>query len=351
MNTQPIPPSDPNRRRFLRLAVGSCLGLLWLPAFRPLFRLHAFTDGEIQLGRIADATVPLYDSPSHEGKLIRTLWRDLVLPITAVTIGDKQPAHNRVWYELNGEGFVHSGSVQPVCITVQRPANRIIGEGRLAEITVPFTDSLWNPLRPKNIAYRLYYETTYWVTGIVYDTNQKPYYRIKDDIFNINHYADARHLRLVPMADVTPLSPHVHPADKRLEVNLDAQTVTAFENKIPVFESRISSGSQFSNGDYSTPRGTFSTYYKRPSRHMAFGNLANPNSYDLPGVPWVCYIEKRGIAFHGTYWHNDFGRPRSHGCINLPSSAARWIYRWTLPAVPFEEVLGYEEPGTRVDIV
>lgn len=351
MNAPRFSSSEFNRRRFLQLAGGSLLGLIWLPALRPLFRLGSNADHTVQLGRIADATVSLFETPSRKGKLVRTLWRDLVLPITAATIGDKEPNHNRVWYEINGEGYVHSGSVQPVSVVVNRPADRIIGEGRLAEVTVPFTDSLWNPLRPKVTAYRLYYETTYWITDVVYDADDKPFYRIKDDYYNLSHFADARHMRLIPMADMAPLSSQVLAGDKRLEVNLEAQTVTAYEKKNAVFESRISSGSQFSNGDYTTPRGVFSTYYKRPSRHMAFGNLANPNSYDLPGVPWVCYIEKRGIAFHGTYWHNDFGRPRSHGCINLPSSAARWIYRWTLPSVPFEEILGYEDPGTRVDIV
>jgi len=49
---------------------------------------------------------------------------------------------------------------------------------------------------------------------------------------------------------------------------------------------------------------------------MARGNLA-ANGYDLPGVPWNSYITEEGIAFHGTYWHNNFGKPRSHGCINL----------------------------------
>ncbi|MEJ2353252.1 MAG: L,D-transpeptidase, partial [Anaerolineales bacterium] len=58
-----------------------------------------------------------------------------------------------------------------------------------------------------------------------------------------------------------------------------------------------------------------------------------------------------GIAFHGTYWHNDYGRPRSHGCINLTSRAAKWIYRWTLPVVPPDQQRVYEDFGTRVDVI
>ncbi len=61
---------------------------------------------------------------------------------------------------------------------------------------------------------------------------------------------------------------------------------------------------------------------------MAAGDIAS-NGFDLPGVPWVLYITESGISFHGTYWHNDYGRPHSHGCINLAPQAAKWLFRWT----------------------
>jgi lipoprotein-anchoring transpeptidase ErfK/SrfK len=83
---------------------------------------------------------------------------------------------------------------------------------------------------------------------------------------------------------------------------------------------------------------------------MASGSPAAATGYDLPGIPWVSYITESGISFHGTYWHNDFGRPRSHGCMNLPSDAARWIYRWTNPTVPYDEKWMYKLTGTLVQI-
>jgi hypothetical protein len=59
-----------------------------------------------------------------------------------------------------------------------------------------------------------------------------------------------------------------------------------------------------------------------------------------------------GNAFHGTYWHNDYGRPRSHGCVNLPSEAAKFLYLWTLPVVPPDtDYLHAPGEGTRVTIV
>ena len=82
---------------------------------------------------------------------------------------------------------------------------------------------------------------------------------------------------------------------------------------------------------------------------MAAGDIA-ASGFDLPGVPWVLYITKSGISLHGTYWHNDFGRPRSHGCINLTPQAAKWLFRWTMPTVPIDKEFVYGEVGTYVEI-
>jgi hypothetical protein len=66
---------------------------------------------------------------------------------------------------------------------------------------------------------------------------------------------------------------------------------------------------------------------------MGNGNLvADVDDYELPGVSWVLYFTEHGHAFHGTYWHDNFGTPMSHGCLNMRSSEARWLFRWALPA-------------------
>ena len=59
--------------------------------------------------------------------------------------------------------------------------------------------------------------------------------------------------------------------------------------------------------------------------------MGDAGSFDLPGIPWVSYFVTTGVAFHGTYWHNDYGTPRSHGCVNVSAANAQWLYRWTLP--------------------
>jgi hypothetical protein len=54
---------------------------------------------------------------------------------------------------------------------------------------------------------------------------------------------------------------------------------------------------------------------------------------------------------HGTYWHNDFGKERSHGCVNMTPQAAKWVFRWTLPSVPPDMERVFEKTGTIVDVI
>jgi len=157
-------------------------------------------------------------------------------------------------------------------------------------------------------------------------------------------------MRLIPPTELSTLSPGVPAKAKRIEVLTTEQVVVAYEWDQPVFMARTATGAEFSNGKFYTPLGRHKTFHKRPYRHMAAGNLAY-NGYDLPGIPWVSYITESGIAFHGTYWHNDYGQPRSHGCINLTPQASKWIYRWTLPAVPYNEQSTYDQFATIVDIL
>jgi lipoprotein-anchoring transpeptidase ErfK/SrfK len=341
-----------SRRDFLKNSGAQLLGLFCLPFLDKtarLERLNSWVDGDpIQLGRATDDTVPVYDRPSFDGKLRRMYFRDVIFKIDEVTLGGEKPTYNRVWYRVNGEGYSHSGKIQPVDLKLNKPAAYVSPEGRLAEVTVPFTDVALSLKDTTAIIYRLYYSTVHWVKGVQTDENGKTWYVIYDDKFKRLYYAHAEHLRLLDPSEVAPLSPEVAQEDKRIEVWLENQLVIAYEKGSPALITKTATGGRFSDGDYSTPTGAYMTNRKRPSRHMASEDLAAANSYDLPGVPWVSYLTKSGISFHGTFWHNDFGKPRSHGCVNLSPAAAHWIYRWTLPAVPFDQPTFDEDRGTRV---
>jgi lipoprotein-anchoring transpeptidase ErfK/SrfK len=72
--------------------------------------------------------------------------------------------------------------------------------------------------------------------------------------------------------------------------------------------------------------------------------------YRLPNVPDVMFFYK-AYALHGTYWHNNFGQPMSHGCVNLRTEDARWLYEWSGPVVPAGKNsvrASDENPGTLV---
>jgi lipoprotein-anchoring transpeptidase ErfK/SrfK len=105
--------------------------------------------------------------------------------------------------------------------------------------------------------------------------------------------------------------------ERWIDVNLSTQTVTAYAGRTAVYTAKASTGT------WRTPTvvGTYRIYVKYRSAPMS-----GPGYY-LPGVPYVMYFY-RGYSLHGTYWHNNFGTPMSHGCVNLSTPDAGWFYNW-----------------------
>lgn len=62
--------------------------------------------------------------------------------------------------------------------------------------------------------------------------------------------------------------------------------------------------------------------------------LLDQQYYDLPGVPWNLYFTEQGAVIHGAYWHDSFGKPYSHGCVNVAPDEARELYEWTPLGTP-----------------
>jgi lipoprotein-anchoring transpeptidase ErfK/SrfK len=159
-------------------------------------------------------------------------------------------------------------------------------------------------------------------------------------------------MRLIPDEEISPLSSHIPPEKKHIDVDINRQVLNAFEGEDLVFQTKISSGlpskEPIPEGTRTT-RGNFNIGSKSPSKHMgALLTSGAPGSYSLPGVPWtIFFIAEYGVAFHGTYWHNNFGIPMSHGCINMPNHAAKWLFRWTTPAYdsPPEDLRGWDVRG------
>ncbi len=114
--------------------------------------------------------------------------------------------------------------------------------------------------------------------------------------------------------------------EKWIDVDLSEQRVVAYEGMRPVASFLISSGRR----NTPTVTGVFRIWAKVPLQRMSGGSRAAGTFYDLPNVPWVQYFFE-DYSFHGAYWHNNFGRPMSHGCINMRNADARWLYEWASP--------------------
>lgn len=333
-----------SRRDFLRLSSTALLSL-----GLPVRWTRAAAEADLgTLGRVLDPTLDVFSRPSFASEKRKTLWRDDLFEIVAAWVGDPAPEHNRVWYEVKGLGFAHSSAVQPVREQLNQPLEQIPYGGILTEVTVPFVDAHWRPRDDSDLAYRFYYGSTFWITGVSQDVKLQKWYRVLDDKHAYVYYAPATAFRPIPNAELIPLSPEVPNSEKRIAVDLVNQWVRCYEGEVQVYSTKVSTGRKFGEDFYWTPEGNFETFRKRPSRHMSAGNLAS--GYDVPGVPWVSYINEQGISFHGTYWHNDFGNPRSHGCINMTMEASKWLYRWTRPIVPRTEQEVWKSHGTSVRV-
>jgi len=323
---QPI--SSFTRRDFLKLSASGALGLFL--AETGLDRALAATPSKISHGRVLMNGLFMYETPSFNSTQWKAFGKDQVVPVSEVVDGDEGNPFNKTWYRVGDEGFTYSGWLQPVETTYNKPMFDIRVEGQVGEITVPFSQVRAQPdVRYNGI--RMYYQTTHWVKNTVVNREQKSiWYEIYDFHLRRSFYVPTYDLRIIPDDELAPLSPDVPEALKHIHIDLGTQTVTAFEDETPVLISRCSSGA----GNTKTPLGDFRTYHKSPSVHMTNEGDDDAGIYDLPGVPWCSFFTGTGIAFHGTYWHNDYGRPRSHGCVNLPSVDAKFIYRWTNPVVP-----------------
>lgn len=344
-----------SRRDFLKLSGISSAGLAF-ERLRGLWQPSSLPSEAIFLVRVAAKEINVFKEPDYESEVLGSYWRDELVYVYEKISSPYGPLRNPRWYKVDG-GYVHTAYLQPVDTMLNEVSYHIPETGQLAEVTVPMTLSFqkdkyvgWKPL------YRLYYQSIHWVREIGYGPNGQAWYGIKDDLLPIVYFVPAHHLRLVQPSELTPISTHIPPEQKTILVNRTRQTVTAFERGVEIFHTDVSTGIPYDNPGIKgpstiTPLGKFNVNIKMPVRHMGNGNIT-PDifEYELPGVPWVSFFFKTGVAFHGCYWHDNYGSEMSHGCVNMKPEEAKWLYRWVTPESSHAERVtnGF---GTAVEVV
>ena len=138
---------------------------------------------------------------------------------------------------------------------------------------------------------------------------------------------------------------------KRIEIDLTNQRLYAYEGDTQVFNFLVSTGKWGR-----TPTGNFKIWVKLRYTLMSGGSKALRTYYYLPNVPYVMFIynadypKYKGYGIHGTYWHDNFGRPMSHGCINMRIEEAALLYNWAQPLGDNNVYASDNNPGTDVII-
>jgi hypothetical protein len=160
------------------------------------------------------------------------------------------------------------------------------------------------------------------ILEVATDPKGKPSaYRIGD-----NEWMSALDVRVFA---ASPPPPGIGKHERWIDVDLDDQILVAFEGDQAVYATMVTSGGK----ETPTETGVYRMWMKESEADMKGLNGEDP--YSVATVPWTQFFSpEKGLALHTAYWHDAFGKPRSHGCVNLAPRDARWLYYWSDPQVP-----------------
>ena len=360
-----------SRRDFLKLA-GMGLGAM---AFDPFERFALsqppklqFPTGE-RLGRVSVFpnfySTEIKAKPQEYAAAVRSIPEDGVVEWLREVIGTTHfGGISKTWVETP-EGYIYAPFLQPIR-NLPNTAMAAMPEGKAgfwAEVTIPYVDLFIDnpPIRSPSFRYaaetgqmpRLYYSQVVWIDQVRTDETGRVLYRWNEDFghgygYGDIFWADGTALRPLTAEEVAPLSPDIDPALKTIVVDVFYQTLSCYEGNNEVYFCKVSTGV---GGELATPTGTMYAWRKMYSINMAASSTEDRSGYDTSAVSWPTFINADGIAIHAAFWHNYFGTPRSHGCINLRPDDAKWVFRWTTPYVSLEQTeiqMTWPNVGTQV---
>ncbi len=360
-----------SRRKFLKLSsIGVFASLIKHDnTFANNLLLPEVADSR-RLGRVLPwyGKVDIKSEPNPESNTIETKFEDEIIICDKEIIGDSYPIYprNTMWYETTN-GYVPAFKLQPVRMIKNIPLNElpVYGErpGVWAEITVPYVDLFQDnpppksPLLKETTNPRFYFSQVLWIDGIQKNQKGETLYHVSERFgsYGDTFWAEAEAFKPLHPEDLSPIRPGIN--NKKIIVDVNHQTMRCYENETEILYSRVSTGALWTNEGtqteaYSTPIGDYHLISRKYiSLHMAGGSKAT--GWETPAVAWSSIFATDGVAIHSTYWHNNYGYPMSHGCVNVPPEIAKFIFRWSSPVCGYEpgviEVSDYS--GTNVKVI
>ena len=360
-----------NRRDFLKIAAAGAGALLIPKRQYASGYLPDFPTGE-RLGRCL-ASVDVLSKPDFfEGTVVKSYFQDNVINLYRDVLGtnDSRLYRSTNWYETD-EGYVYAPNVQPVRNLPNEPLSIMptyqTQPGFWAEVTIPYVDLTLQGENPQSLLLqelladgqtpRFYYSQVLWIDNVKTGDFGELLYHVLEKHGNTDTFwADARAFKPLTPDDLSPISPDV--ADKRIVVDVTHQSISCYEGTREIFYGVVSTGTKFTydgapTDAYKTPVGDYYAVNRKfVSLHMAGGD-SKASGYEEFAVSYTSIFATGGVSFHSTYWHNAYGTPQSHGCVNMKPEEAKFLYRWTQPGVPYEEGKYEQEgyDGTKVQVI
>ena len=356
------------RRDFLRLA-GLSVTALALRPWQYWREVQAQWPESDKMGRVCQGRVDIRKSPYADSESLKVIYDDAVVPWLREVVGEAPGGYGSARWVETPDGYIYAPRLQPVWNRPNKPVASLPessqGRGMWVEVSVPYAEiilrreasSAWLRERIKaNQPIRVYHSMILWVDEMETQSDGSVLYRVNERYGNPGdlYWVNAEALRPITADEIAPINPDVE--DKKVLVNLTRQTLSCFEGSHEVYFCRVSSGAKFdSEGNavdaWSTPVGPHPVYRKLISLHMS-----GPKTGDWPAVGWTSIFATGGVAIHSTYWHNYFGIPRSHGCVNCAPEDAKWVWRWLYPDIGLEpgdiDVSSQWPPvGTKVEVI
>lgn len=347
-----------SRRDFLKLAGLSLGGLAFRPWISQSPMANPMPEGE-RFGRVIVGKTEVKAGPGFDTRTVADIYEDQLVTWLREIVGWDVQRVNQRWVETP-DGYIWAPYLQPVRNSLNEPLTGLPApNGMWVEVTIPYIDLVLDnpPARSPGLQDRLalglpprlYFSQLVWVDQIKVDDQGQAWYRINERYGSYGDilWAAADAFRPLSSDEISPIRPEVE--DKRVVVNIAYQTLSCFEGQREVYFARVSTG--ILTEEYATTIGEYPIWRKLISVHMSGGTTGG--GWDLPGVAWTSLFVGSGVAIHSTYWHNNFGDPMSHGCVNARPEDAKWVFRWTQPVVSYEpgDVTVQMPGGTRIQVV